>query len=223
MCSGSAGQAPPRGPSRAGKGVGHSGGHLDGQLNHSTRGSSRGEVGAVSSTLEHVVGEVERHVAEAGWDQPPLLFALVDTEELLRHEPQLAATLGLVATTPGGLTPVQQEPLGDAPLDDALAAIEWPDAVLGCALVHEVLVLPPGAEEEAPEGADLVEWAASHDRRREVRMAVGVLRDGSRACVLRVRADPWLGAGDAPSEADDVVSGPDLAPRLADALLATLA
>ena len=29
--------------------------------------------------LFHVVGEVEEHVAEAGWDQPPALFALVDT------------------------------------------------------------------------------------------------------------------------------------------------
>src|SRR3954468_25094230 len=28
--------------------------------------------------LFHVVGEVEEHVAEAGWDQPPQLFALVD-------------------------------------------------------------------------------------------------------------------------------------------------
>ena len=46
--------------------------------------------------LLSVVTEVEAHVAEAGWDQPPQLFALVDTEELLRAEPQLATTLGIV-------------------------------------------------------------------------------------------------------------------------------
>ena len=41
--------------------------------------------------LLSVVTEVEAHVAEAGWDQPLQLFALVDTEELLRAEPQLAS------------------------------------------------------------------------------------------------------------------------------------
>src|SRR4051812_33960688 len=65
------------------------------------------------AALFHVVGEVEEHVAEAGWDQPPHLFALVDTEELLRAEPQLARTMGLVAALPGGLTPIAQEPLAD--------------------------------------------------------------------------------------------------------------
>jgi len=51
----------------------------------------------LTSPLQSVVGEVEGHVAEAGWDQPPHLFALVETEELLRAEPQLASTLGIVA------------------------------------------------------------------------------------------------------------------------------
>src|SRR4051812_16724106 len=32
----------------------------------------------VAAPLFAVVGEVEEHVAEAGWDQPPQLFALVD-------------------------------------------------------------------------------------------------------------------------------------------------
>ena len=58
--------------------------------------------------LSAVVGEVEGHVAEAGWDQPPQLFALVQTEQLLRTEPQLASTMGLVAADPASLTPIAQ-------------------------------------------------------------------------------------------------------------------
>jgi hypothetical protein len=48
-----------------------------------------------------------------------------------------------------------------------------------------------------------------------VRMLVGVLRNGSRNATLRVRSND--------ATADDVVSGPDLVPLLADALAATLA
>jgi hypothetical protein len=162
--------------------------------------------------LFHVVGEVEEHVAEAGWDQPPQLFALVDTEELLRAEPQLARTMGLVAALPGGLTPIAQEALEDKPLDEALAGIVFGPEVLGVVLAHEVLVLPPGVEELL--GDDALASAASHPDRREVRMVVGVVRDGSRECVLRLR-----GSGGQP---DERLSGPDLAPALADALLATL-
>ena len=165
------------------------------------------------AALFAVVGEVEEHVAEAGWDQPPQLFALVDTEELLRAEPQLARTMGLVAARPGSLTPVQQDDLGDAPLDEALAAIEFGPEVLGVVLAHEVVVLPPAAE-AAIGAADPVDYAATHPDRRDVRMVVGVARDGSRECVLRLRG------GD--GEPDDRVTGPDLAPALADALLATL-
>jgi hypothetical protein len=166
----------------------------------------------MAAALFHVVGEVEGHVAEAGWDQPPQLFALVDTEELLRAEPQLASTMGLVAAVPGSLTPIAQEPLADEPLDEALAGIVFGPEVLGVVLAHEVLVLPPSAEASA-ERLDPNE-VADHPDAREVRMVVGVVRDGSRECVLRLR-----GAGD---EADELLSGPDLAPALADALLATL-
>ena len=59
---------------------------------------------------------------------------------------------------------------------------------------------------------------AAHPHRREVRLAVGVLRDGSRMAALRLRAD---GETPADGQADDVVVGPDLAPGLAEALLET--
>lgn len=170
--------------------------------------------------LEQAVGEIERHVHAGGWDQSTRLYALVDTAELIAGEPQLAQALGVEPDTPAGaaLTPVEQEDLPDGPLDATLAGIAWPPEVLGCALVTEVVVLPPGAEEAAPDDADLATWAAGHPLRRDVRLAVGVLRDGSRAARLRLRSDEEA----EPDDEDDVLSGPDLAPNLADALLATL-
>ncbi len=166
--------------------------------------------GPHSLALQSVIGEVEAHVAEAGWDQPPQLFALVDTEELLRAEPQLAETMGLVGGQPGALTPVAQEDLEEGPLDEALAGIEFGEQVVGVALAHEVVVLPPSVEAEA----EALEDPASHPEARDVRMVIAVVRDGSTAGVLRLRA---VGDGE-----DERVTGPDLAPALSEALLATL-
>ena len=164
--------------------------------------------------LQAVVGEVEGHVAEAGWDQPPQLFALVETEQLLRAEPQLAQTMGLVGGMPGALTPVAQDPLDDGPLDEQLARVVFGKEVLGVVLAHEVVVLPPSAEAALAEVEDPAAVAAEHPERREVRMAVGVVRDGGQACVLRLRGQDGA--------EDERVTGPDLAPALAQALLAML-
>ncbi|MFN2539195.1 MAG: PPA1309 family protein [Mycobacteriales bacterium] len=165
-----------------------------------------------SPVLLAVVAEVEAHLAEAGWDQPAQLFALVDTEELLRAEPQLAESMGLVVSRPGALTPIAQEPLGEAPLDEQLASLVFGPEVLGVVLAHEVLVLPPSAEAGLQDDPAAV--AAEHPERREVRMTVGVLRDGSRESVLRLRGKD--------GEEDERVTGGDLAPGLSEALLATL-
>jgi hypothetical protein len=167
----------------------------------------------MTSPLLSVVAEVEAHLAEAGWDQPPQLFALVDTEELLRAEPQLAQSMGLVVARPGSLTPIAQEALSDAPLDEQLASMVFGVEVLGVVLAHEVLVLPPSAE-AALETDDPASAAAVHPERREVRMTVGVLRDGTREAVLRLRGKE--------GEEDERVTGGDLAPGLSEALLATL-
>lgn len=169
---------------------------------------------AALDPLHLVVGEVEAHVAEAGWDQPPLLFALVETEALLAAEPQLARTMGIVSAQPGGLTPVQQDPLADGPLDEALSRIVFGPEVLGVALAQEVVVLPPSAEADLAGADDPEEAANAHPDRREVRMVVAVLRGGARAAVLRLRG---VDGSD-----DERVTGPDLAPGLAAALLATL-
>ncbi|MDX6244974.1 MAG: hypothetical protein QOE76_2697 [Frankiales bacterium] len=180
----------------------------------------------MSEHLASVMAEIEQYVAAAGWDQKARLFALVDTADLVRREPAMAARLGLDGVdssdaVAGSLTPVEQDGLEDQPLDELLAGIGWPPEVAGCVVVDEVLVLPPGAEAEAPEGIDdaaAAAWVAEHPARREVRLAVGVLRDGSRMARLRLRAD---GETAADGYADDVVVGPDLAPALAEALLET--
>ena len=169
----------------------------------------------LTSPLQAVVGEVEGHVAEAGWDQPPQLFALVQTEELLRAEPQLAQTMGLVAGDPSSLTPIAQEALGEGPLDQQLASMVFGEEVLGVVLAHEVVVLPPAAEAALDDAEDPARVAAAHPDRRDVRMVVGVVRGGGQAAVLRLR-----GRND--EEPDDRVTGPDLAPGLAQALLAML-
>jgi hypothetical protein len=105
------------------------------------------------------------------------------------------------------------------PLDEFLATIAWPDAVAGCAMTVERLMLPPSAEASVPEnlqeeGAEerLARWVAEHPERQEVRMTVAVLRDGARESALRLREK------DSPTE---VLTGPDLVPGLTEALAAT--
>lgn len=163
--------------------------------------------------LTAVAREIEGHVAEAGWDQPPRLFALVATADLVAREPQLAAMLG--AAERDALTPVEQEDLpSSATLEELLAGIAWPDDVVGVALAVERAVLPPEAEADLPaDEAEALTRLAEHPLREDVRLVVAVLRDGSRECALRARGH------DSP---DAVLSGPDLVPGLADAVAATL-
>jgi hypothetical protein len=170
--------------------------------------------------LQAVVEEIERYAASAGWDNPPRLFALVDTASLLAAEPDLAGRLGIDGRnlTPGALTPVEQESIADEPLDEVLGRIAWPATVTGCALVHEALVLPPAVEDQMPDDVDPAQWAAEHPERREIRMAVAVLRDGATASALRLRPED----GDSDPDGGEVAFGRDLAPNLAAALLSTL-
>jgi hypothetical protein len=157
-----------------------------------------------------VAREVEDFVSSGGWDQSPQLFALVPTADLLARQPDLVGTLDEGAA----LTPVAQDAMPDADLAEALAAIMWPDAVRGCALAQEIVVLPPEAEATLPDADPeaMRRAAAEHPERREARLVAAVLRDGSAACVLRLRG----------ADADELMESPDLAPNLVTALLATL-
>ncbi len=174
------------------------------------------ETPAANPRLDALTLDLERHTASSGWDQPPRLFALVETADLLRREPQLAAQLGLTDGEPGALTPVDQ---GDLPphgsLDELLAGIAWPAEVLGAAVAVERLMVPPGVEKDMPQDEqEALRWLAEHPERQEVRLVVGVLRDGSRSAALRMRAH---------DEETSVLTGRDLVPGLADALAETLA
>ena len=170
--------------------------------------------------LEATTAEIEAHVAAAGWDRPPLLFALVRAAQLAADDPATAERLGLDAASDDALVPIEQEPLPDGPLDEVLAQIAWPAEVAGCALAQEIMVLPPSAEDEVDEagGAADLAAAAAHPELRDARLVVGVLREspGTAAALLRLR-------GRDGEDDSDLLTGPDLAPNLAEALHATLA
>ena len=148
------------------------------------------------------------------------VFALIRTADALARDPSLREQLppDLVTTAerdPGHITSVEQEDLPDADsLDDVLAQIAWPESVDGAAVVVERVVVPPEVERDLPAGTDAaVEHLMTHPAREDVRLAVGVMRDGTSSCALRTRRnDDDLAVG----------SGPDLVPGLVAALAATL-
>lgn len=160
--------------------------------------------------LAAAVVEIERHAAEAGWDQPARLFALVETAQLLVREPQLAASLGETA-----LTPVEQEGLtAGRPLEDQLATISWPETVHGCAAMVERFVLPPDIEDQLPDEADAATaFASEHPQRQEVRIVAAATRTGASYCALRLRAH---------DEDASVIIGEELVPELVALVRATL-
>ena len=160
--------------------------------------------------LARAVLEIERHAAEAGWDQPARLFALVETTRLAEREPQLADSLGDAA-----LTPIEQEGLtvGRA-LEDQLTGISWPGTVHGCAALVERFVLPPTVEAQLPDQpGPAATFAAEHPDRQEVRIVAAATRTGASYCALRLRAH---------DEDASVLTGPDLVPGLLELVRGTL-
>lgn len=166
--------------------------------------------------LAAAVLEIEKHHAASGWDQPARLYALVDTAELVAHEPALAAALGLDAPRErGSLTPVEQEELAAGQeLEEMLPSISWPRRVAGCAAVVERLVLPPAADGQVPDDpVEAAEFAREHPGRQEVRIVAGVTRHDASYCAVRLRAH---------DDEDSVMGGPDLVPNLLALLRGTL-
>lgn len=178
-------------------------------------------VSPAQRALAEAVAEIERHVATGGWDGPVRVFALVRTQAALDAEPALAGqlppeVLAVAASDPDHLTSVEQEGLpASDDLEGLLGAIAWPDGVHGAALTVERIVLPPEAEQGLPEDADAALTALlAHPQRQDVRLAVGVLRDGTSWCAVRQRA----------ADRDDAVGqGADVVPGLVEALRATFA
>lgn len=155
--------------------------------------------------------EIEHHVGQQGWDQPARLFALVRTDELVAAEPALAEHL--VVTAPDALSSIEQEDFREGDdLQTTLERIQWSGAVTGCALSVERSFLPSGDEADLPDDPDEAARAvANHPHRQDLRVVVGVLRDGRSHGVGRYRERP-----------DDLFGGPDLAPGIARILAGTL-
>jgi hypothetical protein len=179
--------------------------------------------GAARSSQDAVlraVRELEQHVAAGGWDGPVRLFALVRTADALARDRDLAARLpaDVVAAAQADaehLTIVEQEGLPQASsLEELLGSVSWPSTVDGAGVVTERIVVPPEVEAQLPDDPEeAVTWLAQHPARREVRLAVAILRDGTNGCAVRARDH---------DRASDVAVGPDLVPGLLEALAATL-
>lgn len=170
----------------------------------------------VDPALAAAVLEIESHAAAGGWDQPARLYALVDTAELVRQEPDLATAMGLDdSSADGSFTPVEQEQLApDQLLESVLETLMWPETVAGCAAVVERLVLPPEAEAGLPDDPEQAQAIArEHPLRQEVRIAAGATRGGSVYAALRLRAH---------DDDQSVVASTDLVPALTDLLSSTL-
>jgi hypothetical protein len=161
--------------------------------------------------LDAVVAEIERHLDTQGWGQPPRLYALVRTRDLLASQPQLAETLE--DADPDSYTPVEQDQIASN-VDELLPRIAWPEDVPGCALAHEIVMVPDEVADACPEGTDPAEWAAAHPGHRDLRAVAAVLRTGESAATLRVRG--------VDGEPDEVVVDPSVVPNMVTALRGTL-
>ncbi len=164
----------------------------------------------MSDVLVAALVEVERYVGRSGWDQPARLFALVPTAELIAAEPGLAEQL--TGATDGYSSIEQEDFRPGEDLAETLAGIAWPLTVAGCVLALERSFLPADAEVDLPEDRDAAALVvAAHPRRLDLRVVVGVTRDGASHGLARVRGADG-----------DLLGGAELVPALAAALAHTL-
>lgn len=174
------------------------------------------------SPIRRVTLEVESHVEQAGWDQPPRLFALVDTRRLMADHPELSEEL----SAGNEFTPVEQDDLPPGELEQTLLQIGWPESVDGVAVAIERTMLPPSVEADLPDDpTEAAEFAANHPERSEVRIVAAVLRDDSTHSTVRARvpeSSDEPGAEGDPERAP-LLEGPDLVPGLVELLRGTLA
>lgn len=163
------------------------------------------------SRLIAALADVERHVADPGWDQPARLFALVPTTDLLEREPQLKGRVPEGAED--ALSAIEQDGFaGGEDVLERLGTIYWPETVSGVALAMERSLLPSQYEAEIPDDdEEAARYVANHEARVDVRFVVGATRDGSRHGLARLKSQP-----------DELLGAEDLVPGLADALAATL-
>jgi hypothetical protein len=118
-----------------------------------------------------------RDAAGQEWDRSRRMYALTDPETYVSTAFPLDPMPPL---GPDDLVAVPLDPLdARAPLDplrpgdiaDVLAEVTWPDTVRGCVLVVEAVL------------------ADGRGQSRKAHLAVGVLRDGTYTCLLRLREE----------------------------------
>jgi hypothetical protein len=152
--------------------------------------------------------EAESHVDRKGWGKPPHLYALTEKISPTAADHELSADMQDARL--GGLIPVEQDPLPEGDLIEALAEIHWPEDVVGCVLVTELTTLPPRGKEDGPSNPVAAEqWASTRPDGRPARLAVGVCRKGEYKCGLRIKGE------------DDVQFRTELDSDLVTALLGT--
>ncbi|MCF2706595.1 hypothetical protein I6E29_04855 [Arcanobacterium haemolyticum] len=169
--------------------------------------------------IREAVREIESYVSTFGWDGPIRVFALIRSAQALIDNPDLASELPSdvpveAAQNPDALFSVEQENLPPAEsIEHLLAQIAWPETVAGAAISCERITLPPEAEADLPDDpAAAEEFLATDPRREDVRIVVGVDREGSSWCALRMRSHDTN---------DEVLQSADLIPDLVAALKAT--
>lgn len=163
------------------------------------------------SRLIACLADIERHVSDNGWDQPARLFALVATSTLLEVEPQLKGRVP--ETAEDALTAVEQEDFASGvDVLKRLQQIFFPETVDGVAIALERTFLPPKFEDEIPDDPEAaVDFVMQHAEKIDVRVVVGVLRDGTQHGLARLVSNP-----------EDLLGAADLVPGLTEALNHTL-
>ncbi|MDO5746102.1 MAG: PPA1309 family protein [Actinomycetaceae bacterium] len=164
---------------------------------------------------------IERELAQLGWDQAPALFALVNNQWLLESIPdsddtpsedrQLRESL---LDNPGAMTAVLQDSHEDMEIEELINLIVFPEHVVGAALSIERIVVPPSVSDQAPDDPEKRDdFLMNHPQRDDIRVVAGVLRSGEKWCVIRSRSYDKDAA---------IITGDDLIDDLPELLMRTL-
>lgn len=166
------------------------------------------------SALRAVVSEIENGAARVGWDRPPSIYALVPTAQLMATPEVPKDVLADLERAWDGrdshLSAILQESVTGDELEELLPKLAWPESVWGAALTVERIIVPPAVEEAAPEDPDeALAFISNHPLATDVRLTVGVTREGDSWCAVRTRAF---------DDAGNVGTGETLVPSLVEAL-----
>lgn len=169
---------------------------------------------AEQAALRRAVDEIEITASQLGWDRPPALYALVKTEDMLDNESVPSDIReGLQKSWNGTtehLSAVAQDPMHEDEVEDVLPRLAWPESVYGAVLTLERIIVPPEVEDEAPEDPEeALIFISNHPGRTDVRLVVGVTREGDSWCEVRARNF---------DDENRVGKGENLAPSLVEAL-----